>query len=34
MIILGISDNHDSGACLVKNGEIVSAINEADLKIK
>jgi len=32
MIILGISDNHDSGACLVKDGEIVAAINEERLK--
>ncbi len=31
MIILGISDNHDSGACLIKDGEIISAINEERL---
>lgn len=31
MIILGISDNHDSGACLIKDGEIVAAVNEERL---
>lgn len=31
MIILGISDNHDSGACLLRDGQILSAINEERL---
>lgn len=31
MIILGISDNHDSGACLIKDGEVIAAINEERL---
>jgi carbamoyltransferase len=34
MIILGISDNHDSGACLIRDGEIISAINEERLSRK
>lgn len=31
MIVLGISDNHDSGACLIKDGQIISAVNEERL---
>ena len=32
MKILGISDNHDSGACLIKDGELAVAINEERLR--
>ena len=32
MKILGISDNHDSGACLIKDGKLVAAINEERLR--
>src|SRR3989344_4612938 len=31
MIILGISASHDAGACIVKDGKIISAINEERL---
>lgn len=31
MIILSISDNHDSGACLVKDGQVTLAVNEERL---
>ena len=31
MIVLGIADNHDSGAALIANGEIVAAINQERL---
>lgn len=32
MIILGVRDGHDAGACILKDGKIVSAINEERLK--
>ena len=28
MIILGISNTKDSGACLIKNGKLVAVVNE------
>jgi carbamoyltransferase len=28
MIVLGIADNHDSGAALVVDGELVAAVNQ------
>lgn len=31
MIILGISDGHDAGACIVKDGKILASINEERL---
>ena len=31
MIVLGISDNHGSGAALVRDGEIVAAVNQERL---
>ena len=31
MIVLGIHDGHDSGAAIIKNGHIVSAVNEERL---
>ena len=31
MIILGINDNHDSGAAIIKDGKIIAAINEERL---
>jgi len=31
MAILSISDNHNSGVCLLKNKEIVFAVNEESL---
>ncbi len=34
MVILSISDNHDSGACILKDGTIVSAVNEERLRRK
>ena len=31
MIILGIHDSHDSGAAIIKDGEIIAAVNEERL---
>ncbi|MBU9888933.1 MAG: carbamoyltransferase [Candidatus Omnitrophica bacterium] len=31
MITLGVCDNHDSGACILKDGELVFAVNEERL---
>ena len=28
MIVLGIADNHDSGAAVVINGQLLSAVNQ------
>ena len=34
MTVLGISDNHDSGACLIREGRVLSAVNEERLARK
>lgn len=34
MILLGLCDNHDSGACIFKDGELVFAVNEERLSRK
>lgn len=34
MILLGLCDNHDSGACILKDGELLFAVNEERLSRK